>query len=258
MTDFKDRVRAELVSSLQLNNQALAAWEGGSVANGTSDHYSDIDLVVIGKDSIEAIFEMIEMALDRVSRISTRYIEPKCFWPGCYQRIYFLEGSPKHFFVDVAVFLETSRDVLLEFMQPERHGNPVVHFDKIGIVKPHPADMVALKSQHLKRLREIEAAYPIYKLEVLKELDREHPIDAFGFYFGGILKPLIELMGILHRPFRYDFGFRYLHKTFPEEEQKLIERLVYVKDTATLRDRMTEADQLFSGVIRRVHNKLEQ
>lgn len=179
MTDFKERVRTQLVADLKIDNKILAAWEGGSAANGTSDPYSDIDLVIVGKDSFEGIFDVIEMALSRVSRISYKFVEPKCFWPGCYQRIYFLEGAPKHFFVDIAVFLETSPEVLSEFMQPERHGNPVVHFDKVGLVKPRPSDPVALKSQHLKRLKEIEAAYPIFKLEVEKELDREHPIDAF-------------------------------------------------------------------------------
>lgn len=258
MKDFKERVRAELISCLQANSQAVAAWEGGSAANGTTDPYSDIDLVVVGKDSLETIFELIEFALGRVSRISYKYVEPKCFWPGCYQRIYFLEGAPKHFFVDIAVFLETSREVLSEFMQPERHGNPVVWFDEVGIVKPRSSDLVALKSQHLKRLHEIEAAYPIFKLEVLKELDRRHPIDAYGFYFGAVVRALVELMGILHRPFRYDFGLRYLHKTFPETEQKVIERLIYVQDAKTLRERMAEADLLFGEVSRRVHLKLEQ
>lgn len=257
MNGFKDRVRSELVSSLEMQPQALAAWEGGSAANGTSDPYSDIDFVVMGNESIETLFDVTEAALTRVSRISHRYVEPKCFWPGCYQRVYFLEGAPKHFFVDVAVFLEASRDVLSEFMQPERHGNPVIHFDKVGLVKPRAPDPSALKSQHLKRLSEIEAAYPVYKLEVLKELDRRHPIDAFGFYFGGVLRPLVELMGILHRPFRFDFGFRYLHKTFPEVDQKAIERLLYVRDTDELRARMAEADHLFGEVRRRVRQKLE-
>lgn len=258
MIDFKDRVLAELVSSLNESDQSLAAWEGGSAATGTSDSYSDIDLLVIGKNSVEAVFEVIERALGRISCISHKHVESKNFWPGCFQRVYFLEGAPKYFFVDVAVLLESSREALSEFMQPERHGNPIIHFDKMNLVKPFPCDTVALKYRQLKRLEEIETAYPIYKLEVLKELDRYHPIDAFSFYFGGVLRPLVELMGMLHRPFRYDFGFRYLHKTFPEADQKTIEQLMYVQDTETLRDRMTEADRLFGEFISRIRNKLEQ
>lgn len=258
MLDFKERIRAALIASLKTNAQALAAWEGGSAANGTLDTYSDIDLVVIGRDSVDSIFETIETTLGQVSRVSHRYIEPKCFWPGCYQRVYFLEGAPLHFFVDAAVFLEKSQDVLHEFMQPERHGNPVVHFDRAGLVKPRAADPIALKAQHLKRLQEIEAALPVFKTEVFKELDRGHPIDAFGFYYGAILRPLVELMGMIYRPFRFDFGLRYLHKTFPEHEQKTIQRFLYVKDSSELRERVTEADLLFRDVIVRVHKKLEQ
>ncbi len=258
MSDFKECVRAELISSLKTNNLTLAAWEGGSAANGTTDPYSDIDLVVVGKDSVESIFDVIESALGRVSSISHKYAEPRCFWPGCYQRVYFLEGAPKHFFVDVAVFLETSHEVLNEFMQPERHGNPVVHFDKANLVKPRPADPVGLRSRHLQRLKEIEDAYPIYKLEVLKSLDRDHPIDAFGFYFTAVVRPLVELMGILYRPYRFDFGLRYLHTTFPNEDQKALESLLFVKDPMALRNRMNEADRLFREVSHQVHQKLQR
>jgi hypothetical protein len=232
-------------------------WEGGSVANKTNDQFSDIDVTIIARDSVETLFQSIEATLDRTFKISHRYVEPKCFWPGCYQRVYFLEGAPKHFFVDIAVFLESSQDVLSEFMQSDRHGNPVIYFDKVNIIKPQASDPVALKSQHLRRLKEIEAAYPIFKLEVFKELDRGHSIDAFGFYFGGVLRPLVELMGILHRPYRYDFGLRYLHKTFPEHDQKAIERFLYVRDAAELRDRMTEADRFFTLISHQVRQKLD-
>ena len=256
MIDFKERVRAELVSSLRMNDQTIACWEGGSAANGTSDRYSDIDLMVVGKDSIEIIFAEIELALARVARISHKYVEPKCFWPGCFQRIYFLDGAPEHFFIDVAVFLASSREVLAEFMLPERHGSPLIHFDKANLVKPGTSDLTALRAKHLKRLREIEAAYPIFRIEVFKELDRKHPIDAFGFYFTTIIRPLVELMGIIYRPYRYDFGLRYLHKTFPVADQKIIERLLFVQDAEALRARMIEADRLIGEIICRVHLQL--
>ncbi len=64
-------------------------------------------------------------------------------------------------------------------------------------------------------------------------------------------------MGILHRPHRYDFGLRYLHKTFPEKDQQLIERLLYINDAESLRERLLEADQEFNKVSMQVRQMLE-
>ena len=118
--------------------------------------------------------------------------------------------------------------------------------------------MASLKIKQRKRLEEIEAAFPVYQTEVLKELDRGHAIDTFAFYFGGIVRPLVELMGMIHRPFRYDFGLRYIHKTFPEAEQKAIENLLYVKAMNDLKERMIEVDRLFQEARLQVRKMLDQ
>ncbi len=257
MNSFKENVLAALIEDLKKRNDVLAIWEAGSAANGSSDQYSDIDLGVLTDGSSQVIHQEVESTLDRISSIQHRYIEPGNFWPGYYQRVYFLEGAPKHFFVDVGVLLHEAKTTLAEFLQIERHGNLVVHFDKLGVIKPTSTDLGSLRAKQKKRLEEIEAVYPVYRTEVLKELDRGHSIDAFAFYFGGMLKPLVELLGILHRPFRFDFGMRYLHKTFPQDCQENIEKLLYVPNADELAKRVPLADSLFKDAAERARKILE-
>ncbi len=258
MPDFKEKILDAIIQDLKANPKALAAWEGGSAATGTTDQYSDIDLAVVGSDSVDILFESIESTLNRISRITHKWLEPKSFWPGCFQRVYILADSPKHFFVDVAIFLRESDDLLREFMEIDRHGNLIVQFDKLAILKPRRGDPETLKAKQLNRLSEIEAAFPVYKTNVIKELDREHSIDAFAFYFGGMVRPLVETMGMLHRPFRFDFGLRYLHKTFPMEDQKLIERFLYVRDMDELRKHVNEIDMLLKKIANQVRDRLSR
>lgn len=257
MNDFKKKTLEALVESLRGDSRARAVWEGGSAANGTSDDFSDIDLMIVCEDSSDPLFDVVEAALESVSPITHRYLEPPTtIWPGCSHRLYFLAGAPKHFFVDVAILPRSSEGLLAEFLQVERHGTPVVHFDRDDLIQPRSADPAALKIRQRKRLAEIEGAFPIYRTEVLKELDRGQTIDAFGFYFGGLVRPVVELMGMLHRPFKFDFGLRYLHRTFPERDQAAVERLLFVRSAQDLEARVAEVERMFEETRSRVREAL--
>lgn len=254
--NFRSTVLECLVAELKQNPLAVAAWEGGSAANGTSDSYSDIDLVVVGSDSIDRIFDSVEAILRKVSKITHKLIESKQAIPGYFQRVYFLKDSPKHFFVDIGVFLKDSEEVFAELLVSERHGTPVVHFDRLGLVEPRQGDSAKLKERHKERLSEIKGFFPVYRTEVLKELDREHPVDAFAFYFA-MVRLLVEAMGIVHRPFQFDFGLRYLHRAFPKLEGQKIEYFLYVKDHEDLKAKVLEVESSFEEVCKLVQDQLE-
>jgi hypothetical protein len=243
--EFRTNLIHKIAQRLEPLEFVQALWEGGSAANKTTDEFSDIDLNILASESHEVVFEVFESALNSVSEITHAWHEPKSIWPDLTQRIYFLKDSPKHFFADVALFPESAPDILQEFMQPERHGTPVVHFDKKSKIIPHPVDKEALITKQQQRFKDILGAFPVYKKEVLKELDRGNPVDAIAFYQGGLIKPLVELLGMLHRPFQFDFGLRYLKRCLPPEIFQRIERLLYVSDTQILRKNAEELETLF-------------
>ena len=215
--EFKDKVRQVLLTNLQAQPTVSAIWEGGSAANATSDPFSDIDFNIVSDGGEDGVFEVIERSLNAVSRVTHVWNEPKTVWPDLTQKIFFLHQAPKHFFIDVAVFPQSATKILDEFMQAERHGAPVVHFDRLSLLQRRPVDQKEYLEKHRQRLKELLEAFPVYRTNVFKELDRGHTVDAFAFYFNGMVKPLIELLGMIYRPFRFDFGFRYLSRSLPSD-----------------------------------------
>ena len=68
---------------------------------------------------------------------------------------------------------------------------------------------------------------------VAKELARGHALEAYGFY-QALVRALIELLGIRHRPDRFDFGWRYVERELPESAQALIARHAFFAGAAAL------------------------
>jgi hypothetical protein len=198
-SECRRRLANELSKELQSCSSILAAWEGGSSATATSDQFSDIDLNILHADNEAAVFQIVEGTLRKFSAITHIYNEPKSVWPDLTQKVYFIENAPKHFFVDVAAFPKSKPAILAEFMQFERHGQPAVFFDKGGHLNSQPIDEQALRQRQRKRLTEIVEAFPVYRMTLFKELDRGNPIDAFTFYHSGMLRPLVEVIGMLYR-----------------------------------------------------------
>ena len=52
------------------------------------------------------------------------------------QRFIFLKDAPDFFYVDVAAFDGSNEKLMNDFFEVERHGTPVIHFDKQGIAVP--------------------------------------------------------------------------------------------------------------------------
>jgi hypothetical protein len=238
-----------LTRDLQKSPSILAAWEGGSASNAALDEFSDIDLNLLVSGDPEAAFLLVEKSLRGAAAISHTWNEPKSLWPDLTQKVYFLADAPKHFFVDVATFPDTAPAILDEFMQTERHGAPIVLFDKVGRIVGRATDRVAIKLKQQKRVAEIEAAYPVYRETTLKALARGQAIDSFHFYQAGMVRPTVELLGIVYRPFQFDFGYRYLERSLPGEIFRQLEPLLFVPDLATLRARVVAVDAMFNNAL---------
>ena len=238
-------------------DDAFAVWEGGSAAKSTTDQYSDLDICILGIKENESIFAKVEESLGSISEISHIWNEPKSIWPDLTQIVYFLKDSPKHFFVDVAVFPKNATSILDEFMQTERHGKPVIHFDKSGLIVTKSADKKALLEKQQKRLLEIVSSFPVYRTEVFKELDRGNGVDAVVYFQAAMLKRLVEVLGMLHRPYQFDFGFRYLKRSFPPDVYSFVEKCSFVSDLKMLRVLAEETERLFYKSVSQVEDKLK-
>jgi hypothetical protein len=155
----------------------------------------------------------------------------------------------------VGVFDLGYPQLLKDFLEIERHGQPSIYFDKQNLIKTGHTDHEALFKKQQARAEELNQGFPIFKTLVLKEFDRGQPIDAISFYQTGLVRPLIEVLGMIHRPFKSDFGMRYVHKSFPKETQLLIEDLSYVGNVQELPGKVSKAEKAFNEAISRVRNK---
>lgn len=253
--EYRKKILNCILNEIKERPEVLAAWEGGSTANGTKDQFSDIDLCILAKAPIQLIIETVENSLQKF-QVSHTWQTSKSFWgEGIVQRVIVLKDSPKFFSVDVAVFDQAYPQLLKDFLEVERHGSANILLDKFDMIKVGHTDASALFERQKIRVSELSQGFPIFKNLVLKEIERGNAIDALGFYQNGLVRPLIEVLGMIHRPFQYDFGMRYIRRSFPVEDQMLIEDLNYVSDFKELPLRINKTERAFMKAVERVKNK---
>ncbi|WP_409478987.1 hypothetical protein [Pseudobdellovibrio sp. HCB154] len=252
---YKQDVLKTILSHLEPMPDMLAAWEGGSAATKTKDQYSDIDLCLLATAPLQDVLDCVEKSLHSF-HVTDVWKQTKSGWgEGMLQRFLMLKDAPKHFFVDVAVFDLSAVKLMNDFLEVERHGDVIVHFDKNNLIKPGYTDADALFKRQQVRLNEIAQSFPFYKTLVLKEIDRGQAIDAMSFYQTGMLRPLVEVLGMIHRPYKFDFGLRYVHKHFPADVQKMVQDLTYVSDLADLSKKVIKLEEVFTEALKKAQAK---
>ena len=212
-----------LSAALESFDGALAAWLGGSDASGRTDEYSDIDIqVIVGDERVEAAFEVIHEALEARSPIARRFRFPEPTWHGHSQEILALRDADPDHLIDLVIMKESTPDKLLEV---ERHGRPMVIFDRGAYLKPTPLDWPSHRAKMEKRLETLGAQYEMFQALTAKAVRRGLPVEAAASYQALTFRPLIDLLRIRHCPLRFDYGSRYLDRDLPEAWRRELEDL---------------------------------
>lgn len=235
-----------LDSILRAMPEVLACWEGGSVAFGAQDIYSDIDLQVLARDeATEEVQCAIESMLSTSPGIALRLEVPRPTWHGHWQAFYLFHNSSPYLMLDLVILKESVPE---RFLQPERHGQARILFDRGSYCQPQVLDREA----HLLRMQSQKdmqiTAVRMYHTLVDKEVFRKRPTDALHFY-RSLLGRIIELARMKHCPDRYDFGGRYLQRDLPTELYAELERLSFVAHLSDLSEKKHQLMQLFEAVV---------
>lgn len=85
----------------------------------------------------------------------------------------------------------------------------------------------------LARFNEIKIRFDLLQPLVKKEIYRGHLVDAIGNYHDWTLLPLVEVLGMIYRPHRYDFELKYFSRDFPPA---IVERVAPLFCIANLED----------------------
>ncbi len=224
-----------------------AMWQGGAAAFGRVDEWSDIDLMVqASDDQVGEVLPVVETALESLSPIALRFELPMPTWHGHIQAFYRLTHSSEYLLIDLVV-LAASAD--RRFLQPERHGDAVVVFDKHGSVVAEPIDRDTWRTRLASRLSTLRVTFPLFQCMVTKELNRGNDVDALTYYHAYTLRPLVELLRIRHTPFQHDFGTHYLQYDLPTEIVLELTELHFVGGPGQLIERQKRAEKLFLATL---------
>lgn len=226
---------------------ARAAFLGGSEAFGRADRWSDIDLVSVGPQGIvHDVFAAVEDHLQRLSPIELKLeMPPSSLWPELAQRFYRLRDTDEYLMID---FCQVTPAQLSTFLEPARHGTPIVLFDHDGLIKAGPLDRDH-DERMAKRLAWHRAAFPMFQNLVRKAVLRGDLVEAAAVYHSHTLRPLVDVLRIRHCPVRFDYGFRYTSYDLPADVVADLRDLMWPRDGQDLADKLDRAATLFSDTL---------
>jgi hypothetical protein len=210
-----------LRSALEGETWIRAAWEGGSAAFGRADRFSDLDLqLLVEPGRADDAFARVERELDALGGASATWRPPAA--PDYDQRFYQLRDAPEWLMVDLCVMRP---ERLGPYLDPVRHGRPIVWFDRDSRVVAHEdPDLAPILARRMDQLRQ--------KLALLahlpeKELARGHRVEAVDTYLRHLVVPLVEVLRARRCPRRQDYGLRYVREDLPADVVDRLERLLF-------------------------------
>lgn len=249
----EDIIRS-LVNSLEPLSYVRAFWEGGAVAYGRFDEWSDIDAyVVVDDDAVGRTFSVVESTLKAMSPIERKLPIPDPY-PGVGQAFYKLSRASEYLLVDLAVIKLSAPD---KFQEPELHGDLLFYFNKAGVIKVNHLNKVALARKIKERRDRLRLKIEMFNNFVQKEINRGNQLEALEYYRTITLATIVELLRMEHFPPHYEFRTRYLHHELPPEEIGRLERLSFIKDMKDLQRKYLEATKWVGGLLGRSSDERE-
>jgi hypothetical protein len=235
--------RKDILTALQRAfiplDYALAMYEGGSAALGRLDASSDIDLqIIVQDDAVERAVARVDEALRPIAEIEMRNVLPAPTWHGHYQAFYRFKHANPLLLLDLCIIKLSNPN---KFLEREIHGDAQVYFDKCNAAVPPLLDRAALQKTLRERVEFNRVIFELFSPFTQKELKRGNTIEAFVYFQGYVVGPLVELLRIRHDPAHYNFRTRHIHYDLPREVVLRLEPFYYIKDGADLMQKWAEA-----------------
>jgi hypothetical protein len=246
-TISRDRIVSAVHEALAPLHWVRAVWLGGSDATGRTDDWSDVDLMVLVEDGrTEDAFGAVSAALAALSPISIRH--RRAPGPGEDFRQEFLalaDADPAHF-VDLTVLPASTTE---RFLELERHGTPLVLFDRDGTIRPEVLDRDTLGRRMAARLAVLRERFPIFQTLVTRAVRRGQVATAADAYASLTLRPLVTILRMRHCPDRFDFGVRYLDRDLPPDLAAEVDRLALPGTLEEVEENRARAAALFAETL---------
>lgn len=237
------QIRDEMKEVLYAHKDIIAVWEGGSVATGFADEYSDLDLSVIcSDDAIEEVYQLISEYLDLNFGIIQRYRVPEPTWHGFSQCYYQTKNVPEYFYFDIAFIKKSFED---KFTESDRHGQAFVWFQKEEMLNTQPADIEKVNNLAKTMYKKGTETFFLMDISIMKYIRRGIFTEAFPPYYAFIARHLAIMLNLKYRPSKADFGLLYGYRDYPVEIHHFIDELFKVKNLEDLNDKYLKARDLY-------------
>ena len=249
----RQEIREEMKSLLFQREDIIAVWEGGSVATGFDDEYSDLDLSVICEDDqIETVYEFITNYLENNFKIIHQYRVPEPTWHGFSQCYYQTANVPEFFYFDIAFIKKSIRD---KFTESDRHGEAFVWFQKEDLLDSTPtSDEVLIKKGKLFYQKGTETFFLVDNA-IQKYIKRNKFTEAFPAYYAFVARNLGIMLNLKHRPCKVDFGLLYGYRDYSFEDHQLIENLFKVNNIEELSQKYQIAKKRYCDLTEELKEK---
>ncbi|MBN2016545.1 MAG: hypothetical protein JW794_00170 [Candidatus Cloacimonetes bacterium] len=233
MLEYKKILSGKLKKLWESDEKVYTAWEGGSVATGFDDDYSDLDMALICDDDyVDELFEKTEQLLAEQFGIKEKIRIPEPSWHGHSQTFYLLKDSPPFFYVDLLIEKLSSGN---RFMESNRHGYSYVWFDKKGLMDGTPMPEKEINKQIISKLTYHKKSFFIMQIELEKAIARGREVDALDGYNKLIMGRLAFLFNVKNCPAKHDFGLRYSYRDWAKEDFEFVKTYLFVQDFEDLK-----------------------
>lgn len=243
----RETILSALKAALEPLDYVNAMWEGGAAAFNRVDDWSDIDLQIdVADGRVADALAVVESTLRGLSPIDLRYELPQPIWHGHFQAFYrFAQASP-FLLLDFVIIQHGNPN---KFLEKEIHGKALVHFDKCAVVQAAPMDVPVFLDMLKQRVETLRVTFEMYQVFPQKEIERGNAVEALSYYYGMILRPLVELLRIVHCPQRYNFHTRYVYYELPEDIVRRLESLYYLPNMHAIPRAQELASRLFADTL---------
>lgn len=239
-----DQVIETLRARFERDPRVFAFWIEGSVANGASDAFSDLDVVLDVTDGSEdAVLAEIGKTLSTLGEVDfTSELERPN--PFLWYRVFHIAGSSEHLLIDATVQRHSRKATFWEGAD----DRPKVIFDKAGVVRSGVIDTATQEGAKAQRLGDLRSRYA-QRSRVRKYIERGRFLEAWAYYARFVLNPLVELLRLRYVPLQADHGLVHISDALPPDVRRRLEALYQVGSIADMSAKIGEADALFEEAL---------
>ncbi len=219
--DDKEKIISYLAGELKTRDDIYAFWVEGSVPQGYSDEYSDIDLWICTDDSkIFTIYDDIETILSQISPIDFKYVVKNSGELG--QCVYHLSGMSEFFTIDI-----NTQSITREVFLTKGIDDANIIFDKKEIIKFKERDSNTFDME--RKRKKLQDYYTQMRPSLIKNIRRGRKLEALYYYYL-ILRYATKFLRLKNGwPEKTNFDLKHIYRDIPKCDVDNLEKFYDIK-----------------------------